>query len=110
VQARGGVGQSNSGALEQYEDLHDDRQDSEDHADGDKDNPVEENVEVDVTKLTGRKKKLWELRNKMVRVSLTLVNKRHVLKFTGFQKNNIIMLTFVIIYIIKLAYGYMIAD
>ncbi|GMY05425.1 pre-mRNA-splicing factor syf2 [Fagus crenata] len=67
VQARGGVGQSNSGALEQYEDLHDDRQDSEDHADGDKDNPVEENLEVDVTKLTGRKKKLWELRNKMIK-------------------------------------------
>jgi len=66
VQASGLSGQSNSGAPEQDEDLHDDRQDFEDHADGDKDYPVEENVE-DVTKLTGRKKKLWELRNKMMK-------------------------------------------
>lgn len=74
VQASGLSGQSNSGAPEQDEDLHDDRQDFEDHADSDKDYPVEENVE-DVTKLTGRKKKLWELRNKMVRLSLTFINK-----------------------------------
>ncbi|XP_059458403.1 uncharacterized protein LOC132187997 [Corylus avellana] len=66
VQASGLSGQSNSGAPEQDEDLHDDRQDFEDHADGDKDYPVEENIE-DVTKLTGRKKKLWELRNKMMK-------------------------------------------
>lgn len=58
--------QSNSSAPEPDEDLHDNRQDFEDHADGEKDYPVEENVE-DVTKLTGRKKKLWELRNKMMK-------------------------------------------
>jgi pre-mRNA-splicing factor SYF2 len=94
VQASGLSGQSNSGAPEQDEDLHDDRQDFEDHADGDKDYPVEENIE-DVTKLTGRKKKLWELRNKMVRLSLT-----HVLKLIGFKGkiNSSIMITFVIIY------------
>ncbi|KAG6653518.1 pre-mRNA-splicing factor syf2 isoform X1 [Carya illinoinensis] len=59
--------QSGSGAPELDEDLHDDRQDFEDHADGGKEYPVEENLEGDVTKLTGRKKKLWELRNKMMK-------------------------------------------
>lgn len=69
MQAGGRISQSSSGAQEQDEDLHDDRQDSDDHADGDREYPVVESV--DVTNLTGRKKKLWELRNMMVSVSLT---------------------------------------
>ncbi|KAK7856459.1 hypothetical protein CFP56_023177 [Quercus suber] len=36
VQAGGRISQSSSGAQEQDEDLHDDRQDSDDHADGDR--------------------------------------------------------------------------
>ncbi|KAF5448994.1 hypothetical protein F2P56_029484 [Juglans regia] len=67
VKASGRSVQSGSGAPELDEDLHDDRQDFEDHADGGEENPVEENLEGDVTKLTGRKKKLWELRNKMMK-------------------------------------------
>ncbi|KAM4099287.1 hypothetical protein ACJW30_07G146400 [Castanea mollissima] len=63
VQAGGGIGQASSGALEQNEDLHDDRQDYDDHADGDREYPVVESV--DVTNLTGRKQKLWELKNIM---------------------------------------------
>lgn len=74
VKASGRSVQSGSGAPELDEDLHDDRQDFEDHADGGKENPVEENLEGDVTKLTGRKKKLWELRNKMVSLSLATVH------------------------------------
>ncbi|KAM3695633.1 hypothetical protein ACB098_07G148100 [Castanea mollissima] len=65
VQAGGRIIQSSSGAQEQDEDLHDDRQDSDDHADGDREYPVVESV--DVTNLTGRKKKLWELRNMMMK-------------------------------------------
>ncbi|XP_075673575.1 uncharacterized protein LOC142642989 [Castanea sativa] len=68
VQAGGGIGQASSGALEQNEDLHDDRQDYDDHADGDREYPVVESV--DVTNLTGRKQKLWELKN-IMSVSLT---------------------------------------
>lgn len=66
MQASGETGHPALCAPEQDGDLQDDRQEFEDHADGDKDYPVEENIEGDVTKLTGRKKKLWELRNKMV--------------------------------------------
>lgn len=70
MKASGRSGQSGSGALELDEDLHDNRLDFEGHADGGKEYPVEENLEGDITKLTGRKKKLWELRNKMVSLSL----------------------------------------
>lgn len=50
---------------DQAEDLHDEIDDLEDHPNGDSDNVVEENVEVDMTKLSGRQKKLFELRLKM---------------------------------------------
>lgn len=70
MQASGETGHPALCAPEQDGDLQDDKQEFEDHADGDKDYPVEENIEGDVTNLTGRntgrKKKLWELRNKMV--------------------------------------------
>lgn len=54
---------------DQAEDLHDEIDDLEDHPNGDSDNVVEENVEVDMTKLSGRQKKMFELRLKMVRFS-----------------------------------------
>ena len=46
--------------------MHDEIDDLEDHPNEDSDNLDEENVEVDLTKLTGRQKKLFELRLKMV--------------------------------------------
>lgn len=51
---------------DQAEDLHDEIDNLEDHPNGDSDNVVEENVEVDISKLSGRQKKLFELRLKMV--------------------------------------------
>ncbi|XP_043689935.1 pre-mRNA-splicing factor syf2 [Telopea speciosissima] len=63
-QATGG-GPSYSDAPEQGEDLHEERLNPDEHAEADNDIPAEENVEVDYTKLTGRQKKLFELRLKM---------------------------------------------
>lgn len=65
MQANGGSGKSNSEAAEQEEYVHNEKPDSEEHADDGDDHP-EENMEGDFTKFTGRKKKLWELRMKMV--------------------------------------------
>ncbi|XAR72688.1 hypothetical protein NMG60_11019414 [Bertholletia excelsa] len=45
--------------------VHDEINDLEDHPNGDNDNPAEENAQVDFTNLTGRQKKLFELRLKM---------------------------------------------
>ncbi|XP_022146277.1 pre-mRNA-splicing factor syf2 [Momordica charantia] len=58
---------SNFAPPDEYEDLHDEKPDIEGHSDGDVDKSSEENenVEGDFTKLTGRKKKLFELRLKM---------------------------------------------
>lgn len=61
------------GVPDRTEDLDDERPDIEEHADSDNDHPVEGDVEGgDVTKFTGRKKKLWELRQKMVSFPGTL--------------------------------------
>ncbi|KAF8380818.1 hypothetical protein HHK36_028312 [Tetracentron sinense] len=60
-----GGGPSYPDAPDIGEDPHSERQGLEEHADGDNDHPFEENVEVDCTKLTGRQKKLFELRLKM---------------------------------------------
>lgn len=66
IQAIGGNVQPSSVAVpNQAEDVHDEIDDLEDHPHGDSDNLVEENLEVDFTKLTGRQKKLFELRLKM---------------------------------------------
>ncbi|KAJ4976391.1 hypothetical protein NE237_001497 [Protea cynaroides] len=54
-----------SDAPEQEEDPHVERLNTVEHAEADNDYPAEENVEVDYTKLTGRQKKLFELRLKM---------------------------------------------
>lgn len=48
------------------EDLHDENPKLEAGSDSDNDKPAEEDVEGDFTKLTGRQKKLFELRLKMV--------------------------------------------
>lgn len=71
AQASSGLGQSNLAAADQDKDL-DGRPDFEEHTDNDYDYPVEEGAEGDVTKFTGRKKKLWELRQKMVNLCRTL--------------------------------------
>lgn len=58
---------SNLGA-HQDEVVDDERPDSGDHSDNDDEHPVEEiqeNLEGDFEKFTGRKRKLWELRQKM---------------------------------------------
>lgn len=64
VQAKGGIGWSSSQAPEQGEELDEERSDHE-HSEDDDDRAVLDNVEGDVTQLTGRKKKLFELRLKM---------------------------------------------
>ncbi|KAH8510509.1 hypothetical protein H0E87_008167 [Populus deltoides] len=64
VQAKGGIGWSSSQAPEQGEELDEERPDHE-HSEDDDDHAVLDNVEGDVTQLTGRKKKLFELRLKM---------------------------------------------
>lgn len=65
VQASGSSGQSNTLAANVAEDLHDENPKLEAGSDSDNDKPAEENVEGDFTKLTGRQKKLFELRLKM---------------------------------------------
>lgn len=64
MQAKGGIGWSSSQAPEQGEELDEERPDHE-HSEDDDDRAVLDNVEGDVTQLTGRKKKLFELRLKM---------------------------------------------
>ncbi|XP_011046667.1 PREDICTED: pre-mRNA-splicing factor syf2 isoform X1 [Populus euphratica] len=64
VQAKGGIGWSSSQAPQQGEELDEERPDHE-HSEDDDDHAVLYNVEGDVTQLTGRKKKLFELRLKM---------------------------------------------
>ncbi|KAH9694654.1 hypothetical protein KPL71_022497 [Citrus sinensis] len=65
VQASGSSGQSNTLASDVAEDLHDENPKLEAGSDSDNDKPAEEDVEGDFTKLTGRQKKLFELRLKM---------------------------------------------
>lgn len=65
VQASGSSGQSNTLASDMAEDLHDENPKLEAGSDSDNDKPAEEDVEGDFTKLTGRQKKLFELRLKM---------------------------------------------
>lgn len=48
------------------EDLHDEKPKFEEDSDSDDEKPAEENAEEDFTNLTGRQKKLFELRLKMV--------------------------------------------
>ncbi|TXG64853.1 hypothetical protein EZV62_011847 [Acer yangbiense] len=65
AQSTGGNGKSVTSAPDVTEDLHDDRPNVEEDSDSDDDRPAEENVEVDLSKLTGRQKKMFELRLKM---------------------------------------------
>lgn len=65
AQTTGGNGELDTSAPDVAEDLHDARPNVEEDSDSDN-NPAEENVEVDLSKLTGRQKKLFELRLKMV--------------------------------------------
>lgn len=65
-----GVKASRDSNLGVYQDevVDDERPDSGDHSDNDDEHPVEEiqeNLEGDFEKFTGRKRKLWELRQKM---------------------------------------------
>ncbi|KAJ6365354.1 hypothetical protein OIU76_030180 [Salix suchowensis] len=64
VQAKGGSGWSTSQAPEQGEELDEERPDLE-HSEDDDERAVVDNVVGDVTQLTGRKKRLFELRLKM---------------------------------------------
>lgn len=64
-QSKIGSGQTVADAPLQYQDVRVDEPGPEEHSDSDKDHPTEENVEVDVTNLSGRQKKLFELRLKM---------------------------------------------
>ncbi|KAK4852208.1 hypothetical protein QYF36_021982 [Acer negundo] len=65
AQTTGGNGKSVTSAPDVAEDLHDDRPNVEEDSDSGNDRPAEENVEVDLSKLTGRQKKMFELRLKM---------------------------------------------
>lgn len=68
-------GKSKLEAAQQEEDL-DKRPGTDEHADDGDEPPVEEEeeeiMEGDFTKFTGRKKKLWEIRMKMVRFADTI--------------------------------------
>lgn len=66
MQATGGSSHSKSGAIDQAEEIHDERPHEEEGSDGDSDHDAEKNIEGDGTNLTGRQKKLFELRLKMV--------------------------------------------
>lgn len=61
----GGCGQSSTSAPDVIEDYNVERPNFEELSDSDHDQPAEENL-GDITKLTGRQKKLFELRLKMV--------------------------------------------
>ncbi|WJZ83452.1 hypothetical protein VitviT2T_003133 [Vitis vinifera] len=61
----GGNDQYISGVPDQDKNTHDEGTDPEERSDDDNDQPVEEIEEVDFTQLTGRQKKLFELRLKM---------------------------------------------
>ncbi|KAF2322712.1 hypothetical protein P3X46_010649 [Hevea brasiliensis] len=65
VQDKGGNYGSTTLASEQDEVQHDERSVFEEESDDDDNHPVQENVEGDGTQLTGRQKKLFELRLKM---------------------------------------------
>lgn len=69
MEAGSGSGGSNdqyiSGVPDQDKNPHDEGTDPEEQSDDDNDQPVEEIEEVDFTQLTGRQKKLFELRLKM---------------------------------------------
>lgn len=68
AQALGGSGRSDSGVP--AKDPRDDRTDpEEEHANIESDQPVEDDVVPDFTNLTGKQKKLFELRLKMVRLN-----------------------------------------
>lgn len=69
--------------------------DAEEPADDDNKPPVEENVEGDVTKLTGRKKKLFELRLKMV-CNLTLNKRRSLLQHKAFKLLFVLLFSIVV--------------
>ncbi|XVF67952.1 hypothetical protein PTKIN_Ptkin10aG0163400 [Pterospermum kingtungense] len=58
-------GQPVTRATYQEQDVQNGAPEPEENSDDDNDNPVVENIEGDVTKLTGRQKKLFELRLKM---------------------------------------------
>lgn len=72
MQVKGGNDVSSSQTLHQGEENHVERPERDRHSDDGSDdnngdvNPVGENVGDDVTQLTGRKKKLYELKLKMV--------------------------------------------
>lgn len=66
AQASGGGNQSNLSAPDGAEDLQDERPNLQENSDSEDDHPAEENLQEDITKLTGRQKKLFELRLKMV--------------------------------------------
>lgn len=68
VHAKGSNDKPGALVSDQDEEQHDGRSDFEQHSadDNDDNNPVQENIEGDVTKLTGRQKKLFDLRLKMV--------------------------------------------
>ena len=59
-------GQPVTRASYQEQDVQHGAPEPEENSDDDNDHPVEENIEGDITKLTGRQKKLFELRLKMV--------------------------------------------
>ncbi|KAK3021549.1 hypothetical protein RJ639_046497 [Escallonia herrerae] len=61
----GGVQPNPIATVDQRKDPEDEIHEFEDHQNVDNENGVEENVEEDLTKLTGKKKKLFELRLKM---------------------------------------------
>ncbi|CAL0316219.1 unnamed protein product [Lupinus luteus] len=67
AQASGGSSGKQANPDQSYldEDIHDERPKLEENSDSDPDQPAEEEVEVDYTKLTGRQKKWMELRAKM---------------------------------------------
>ncbi|GLT42938.1 hypothetical protein SLA2020_169150 [Shorea laevis] len=65
TQSKSGSGQPVVDAPTQDQDVHDEEPGPGENSDSDKDHPTDENTEVDITKLTGRQKRLFDLRLKM---------------------------------------------
>nr|CAN77350.1 hypothetical protein VITISV_007542 [Vitis vinifera] len=65
AEAKAQMDKKESGVPDQDKNPHDEGTDPEEQSDDDNDQPVEEIEEVDFTQLTGRQKKLFELRLKM---------------------------------------------
>lgn len=77
VEAVGGRGYPNANVHEQARESLDDKRIEEESSEEEDEEEDNQEPEVDVTQLTGRKKKLFELRLKMVSLFCTVISSTH---------------------------------